>query len=68
MEYIFLIVIIVILIMQNTKYTKDSINLKRDVHSLNEKVNGLYKLLRSKEVPKTVEKDIPKVVRYEKRH
>lgn len=62
MEYIFLIVIIVILIMQNTKYTKDSINLKRDVHSLNEKVNGLYKLLRSKEVPKTVEKDIPKVV------
>ena len=56
MEYILLITVIVILILQNLKYTKNSSSLKKDINSLNEKLNGLYILLQTQQGPETIEK------------
>ena len=57
MEYILSIVVIIILILQNSKYNKDSKSLKREINILNDKLNGLYNLLKTEQAPKTVEKE-----------
>ncbi|MDN3667240.1 DUF2339 domain-containing protein [Algibacter miyuki] len=46
MEYILSVVIILLLIFQNSKYSKNNSRLKEDIDDLNEKVNGLHKLLK----------------------
>ena len=62
MEYFLLIVVIILLILQNTKYSKDSNSLKREINILNEKLNGLYSLLNNQKSAKTVEEERPKEV------
>ncbi|MEP5341345.1 MAG: DUF2339 domain-containing protein [Algibacter sp.] len=57
MEIILLIAIIIILIIQLTKYNNDRTSLNREINSLNEKLNNLHRLLVIKQAPKTVEKE-----------
>ncbi|WP_405291350.1 DUF2339 domain-containing protein [Algibacter sp. Ld11] len=45
MEYILSVVIILLLIFQNSKYSKESNRLKEDIEELTDKLNGLHKLL-----------------------
>src|SRR5690606_26059050 len=62
MEIALLIVVIFILIFQNKKYSKESLNLKKDLHVLNEKLNSL--LAPHKEGAKTAAKEmVQEVVR-----
>lgn len=57
MEYILSVIIIVLLIIQNSKYNKDSYRLKNEINTLNKKINSLYELLKSNTVPKTIVKE-----------
>jgi len=62
MEYILLIVIIVLLILQNTKNTKNNTSLEREINKLNEKLNSLYSLIKTQQIPKTVEDKSAKAI------
>lgn len=66
MEYILLVVVIVILIRQNIIYSKSNTSLKQDISLLNEKINGLYSYLRSKERIEEVTKEIKKTTTSDK--
>ena len=58
MEFTLLIVVIILLIFQNSKYSKESHSLKNDLKILNEKINSL--LAYYNDGTKTVEKEIVK--------
>ncbi len=62
MEYILLVVVIIILILQNINYSKDRNSLRGDINILNKKLNDLYNLLNTKEVHKLDEKEHVKEV------
>ncbi len=62
MEYILLIVVIILLIFQNFKYSKNSKSLEREINKLDEKLNGVYTLLKTEQVSKTAEKESDKDV------
>lgn len=55
MEYVLLVVIIILLIFQNSKYRKESLNLNNKLHTLNDKLNTL--LSHYKEGTRPVEKE-----------
>ena len=57
MEIILLIVVIIFLIVQNSKISNNSKGLSREINILNEKLNGLHSLLTSKQTTKTIEKE-----------
>ena len=58
MEVTLLIVVIILLIFQNTRYTKESLSLKNDLKILNDKLNSL--LANYNDGAKTVEKEMVK--------
>ncbi|RXJ51239.1 DUF2339 domain-containing protein [Gelidibacter gilvus] len=55
MEYVLLVVIIILLIFQNSKYRKESLNLNNKLHTLNDKLNTL--LSHYKDGTRPVEKE-----------
>lgn len=58
MEYILSIIIIVLLIIQNSKYNKDSDRLKNEINTLNRKINSLYELIKkSNQLPRAAIKE-----------
>lgn len=54
MESTLLIVVIILLIFQNTKYSKNSNSLRIEINVLKDKLNDLYSLLKTKQDFKTV--------------
>ncbi|WP_370476120.1 DUF2339 domain-containing protein [Tamlana flava] len=56
MEYVLLIIVIILLFFQNSKHTKDSYYLKREINNLNEKLNNLHYLLKTNQETRSVEK------------
>jgi uncharacterized membrane protein len=55
MEYFLSIIIIILLIFQNAKYSKERNDLKEKIDGLNEKLNGLHYLLKTKHFSSTSE-------------
>lgn len=58
MEFTLLIIVIVLLIFQNRRYSKESLNLKEEIYLMNEKLNSL--LAHYKAGTRAVEKEIVK--------
>ncbi|MCL5127744.1 DUF2339 domain-containing protein [Algibacter sp. L4_22] len=59
MEYILSVLIIILLIFQNSKYSRESSGLKKEIESLNEKLNSLHYLLKTELVSRTDKKVTP---------
>ncbi|MFH4968995.1 DUF2339 domain-containing protein [Gaetbulibacter sp. M240] len=61
MEIVLSIIVIIILLVQKSEYSKNNAALKREINSLNDKINRLYGLLKSEKEPNPLDKEPLKV-------
>ena len=57
MEYVFLSAIIILLMVQNSKYRKESLNLNNKLHTLNDKLNTLLSRYKNETIPSVKDTD-----------